>query len=148
MSAERLSDVEKATIRLTAIQEVQTKQMDKLLENSSVIMVIAESVKDHNEQILDLYSKASTILKVQSENKEELNEKMTEARTAMTKASYGRLFLSLSIASTLCWNLFDINKNKIEGILVTKTSVLQRLLVVEESNKHLHEHINIMEGVK
>lgn len=150
MTTERLSSVEKAIVRLTVVQEVQTKQsdtqskqMDALLENSSITRVIADSIKEHNTQIVDLYTKISKNVESQHRIENELNANLTDTRSALNRASYGRLVLAITVATGITWKLFIMNKEDIDNILTTKTTVLQRILVLEKDTEHLHKHLEL-----
>jgi len=140
-SEERIGKMELILERLTVVQEIQSDQMKELLKNGKVMISIADSVGEHTVNILDIYSRINVMSEKMHLQKEELNKSITEARSSMAKASYGRFILAISISVGIAWRFFEVTQADIDSIYMTKTHVLERVSKVESDNKHIHEHI-------
>ena len=138
---ERIGKMELILERLTVVQEIQSDQMKELLKNGKVMISIADSVGEHTVNILDLYNKINGISERIHLQKEELNNSITEARSSMAKASYGRFILAITISVGITWRLFEVTQAHIDAIYETKTSVLERVSKIEIETKHMHQHL-------
>ena len=129
-----LEEVKLAIVKLTTIQEIQLEQVKALIENGKVTLVIAETSKEHSKQILDLYNKHNV-------TKDDLNEKLTDMRASLNRASYSRLIFAITVSVGLSWELFGLANTDIQSILKTKEVVQRDIAVLKKDVKHIHEHI-------
>lgn len=129
---EKISEIEKALVKLTTIQGIQTDQMGTLLKSNENISVLLHTVEENSKNINSLF-------KLNRDLENTTHKEITNARTSLIKSSYAKLFLCLSIATGLSWKLFDINSVAIHEILETKTKVLHRVLTSEKDIKYLRE---------
>jgi len=142
IARKELSELKEVAVRLTTIQEIQTDQMASLLENGTVLISLAGSVKDHSTNIVDLYTKLNRTDSHINTVKEDLSDKITDARDSIAKASYAKMILVLTVAIALSWRLFEFNKSDIHEIQLTKIKMVSKVMLIEKELKHIHEVIH------
>lgn len=138
----RLSDVENAITKITTLQEVQSKQMDVLIEGNGTVLVIANTVNDHSRLISKLSDEISRTNDKIYKNKEEVDEDVTDARDSILKNTLVQSVTILTVACTVAVFLFEYNRSDIQKILITRDIVIGKLITIESDIQHNHKRFN------